>query len=147
MTVVNTSDHTNVVGVAGGIGVVLGKAVSNLSEGVSLSVSLRVSVSLTLAVVVAAVASVADVSSRVASVVSTVADGAVTGDTSMSVVNTSDHSNIMRVASGISIGLGKTIGNLTEGVSICLSIRVSVGGNDGQEDNGEGFHLSWIEAD
>ena len=52
----------------------------------------------------------------------------------MTVVNTSDHSNIMGVSSGISIGLGKTIGNLTEGVSIRLSIRVSLGGNDGQED-------------
>ena len=134
VAVVDSGDHSNVVGVSGGVGVVLGKAVSNLSEGVSLSVSLRVGVSLTLAVVVSAVASVADVSSRVASIVSTVADGAVTGDTSMSVVNTSDHSNIMRVASGISIGLGKTIGNLTEGVSIGLSIRVSLGGNDGQED-------------
>ena len=134
VAVVHTSDDSNVVRVAGGIGVVLRKAVSNLSEGVSLSVSLRVGVSLTLAVVVSAVASVADVSSRVASVVSTVADGAVTGDTSMSVVNTSDHSNIMRVTSGISIGLGKTIGDLSEGVSIGLSIRVGLGGNNGQED-------------
>merc|ERR1719228_756143 len=151
MTVVNTSDHTNVVGVASGVGVVLGKTVSDLTEGVGISISLRLSLrvglSLTLAVVVSTVASIADVSSRVTSEVSTVADGTVAGDTSMTVVNTSDHSNIMGVASGISVGLGKTVGNLAEGVGICLSIRVSLGGDDGQEDNGEGFHLSWIEAD
>merc|ERR1719430_1400043 len=149
MTVVNTSDHTNVVGVASGVGVVLGKTVSDLTEGVciSISISLRVGLGLTLAVVVSTVASIADVSSRVTSEVSTVANGSIARDTSMTVVNTSDHSNIMGVASGISVGLGETVGNLAEGVGICLSIRVSLGGDDGQEDNGEGFHLSWIEAD
>merc|ERR1719222_838293 len=153
VTVVNTSDHTNVVGVASGVGVVLGKTVSDLTEGVSISISislrlsLGVGLSLTLAVVVSTIASIADVSSRVTSEVSTVADASLARDTSMTVVNTSDHSNIMGVASGISIGLGKTVGNLAEGVGICLSIRVSLGGDDGQEDNGEGFHLSWIEAD
>merc|ERR1719430_1438980 len=149
MTVVNTSDHTNVVGVASGIGVVLGKAVSDLTEGVSISISLSLGVglSLTLPVVVSTVASIADVSSRVTSKVSTVANGSIARDMSMTVVNTSDHSNIVGVASGIGVGLGKTVGNLAEGVGICLSIRVSLGGDDGQEDNGEGFHLSWIEAD
>merc|ERR1719228_2521107 len=114
MTVVNTSDHTNVVGVASGIGVVLGKTISDLTEGVgisiSLSISLGVGLSLTLAVVVSTVASIADVSSRVTSKVSTVADGSIARDTSMTVVNTSDHSNIMGVASGIGVGLGKTVG-------------------------------------
>merc|ERR1719222_385927 len=103
MTVVNTSDHTNVVGVASGIGVVLGKSVSDLAEGVSISISISISVSLslTLAVEVSTVARVAnvstnvstisrvaDVSSRVSTVVSTVANSAVAGDTSMAVVNT-----------------------------------------------------------
>merc|ERR1719341_2487207 len=130
MTVVNPSDHTNVVGVASGIGIVLGKTVSDLAEGVSISVSISLSLSLgvglslTLAVEVSTVANVstnvsnisrvADVSSRVSTVVSTVANSAVAGDTSMAVVNTSDHTNVVGVASGI--GLGKTVGDLAEGV-------------------------------
>merc|ERR1712203_1019813 len=119
-----------------GVGVVLGKTVGNLAKSVGISIR----VGLTLAVVVSAVASVANVSSRVATVVPTVSDSSVAGHTSMTIVNTSDHTNVVGVAGGIGVVLGKAVSNLSEGVS--LSIRVSVGGNDGQEDNGEGFHLS-----
>merc|ERR1719391_124828 len=112
IAVIDTGDDSNVVRVASGIGVMLGKTVGNLAKGVG--IGLRVS--LTLAVVVSSVARVADVSSRVSSVVSTVADGAVAGDTSVAVVNTSDHSNIMGVSSGVGIVLGKTVSNLAEGV-------------------------------
>merc|ERR1712066_746062 len=65
VTVVDTSDHTNVVGMACGVGIMLRKTVSNLSEGVSLRLSLGVSLSLTLSVVVSSISSIADVSSRV----------------------------------------------------------------------------------
>merc|ERR1719295_2395967 len=130
-----------------GVSIVLGKTVSNLAKGVSLRLSLRVGLSLTLAVVASTVASIADVSSRVTTIVSTVTNGAVARDTSMAIVNPSDHSNVVGVSGGIGIVLGKTISDLAEGVGIGVSIRVSLGGNNGQEDNGEGFHLSWIEAD
>merc|ERR1712240_468686 len=108
---------------AGGVGVVLGKAVGNLTESVGISIR----VGLTLAVVVAAVASVADMT--VSTVVSTVANGSVARHTSMSVVNASDHSYVVGVASGVGVMLGKTIGNLAEGVSISLrlGLRVSFG--------------------
>merc|ERR1719347_558232 len=56
VAVVNTSDDANVVGMAGGVGVVLGKAVGNLTESVGISIGL------TLAVVVSSIASVADMS-------------------------------------------------------------------------------------
>merc|ERR1719209_1728522 len=146
------------MGVASGVGVVLGKTISDLAEGVSISVSLRLSLGLAIEVStvarvanvstnVSTIARVADVSSRVTTIVSTVSNGSVARDTSMTVVNPSDHSNIMGVASGVGVGLGKTVGDLAQGVGICLSIRVCLGGNDGQENNGEGFHLSWIEAD
>merc|ERR1719228_412647 len=64
VAVVHTSDDSNVVGMAGGVGVVLGKTVGNLAEGVGISISLSLSlrVGLTLAVVVSSVASVAHVS-------------------------------------------------------------------------------------
>merc|ERR1719474_119505 len=118
VAVVHTSDDANVVRVAGGVGVVLGKAVGNLTKSVGISISLRlglrVSLGLTLAVVVASVASVADVS--VSTVVSTVADSTEARHKSMSIVHSSDDPNVVGVASGIGVSLGKTVGNLAEGV-------------------------------
>merc|ERR550534_1584277 len=110
---------------AGGVGVVLRKAVGNLAESVGISIR----VGLTLAVVVAAVASVANMT--VSTVVSTVANGSVARHASISVVNAGDHSNVVGVASGVGVVLGKTIGNLADGVGISISLglglRVSFG--------------------
>merc|ERR1711934_601413 len=117
ISIIDSGDNSNVVGVSGGRSVMLGKAVGNLSK----SVGFGVRVSLALAVVVAAEAvvaeaSVADVSSSVSSVVSAVANGSIARDTSMSIVYSSDDSNVVRVAGGIGVVLGKTVGNLAEGV-------------------------------
>ena len=159
ISIIDSGDDSNVMGVSGGISVMLGKAVGNLSK----SVGFGIGVSLALAVVVAAEASVADVSSSVTTIVSAVANGSIARDTSMSIVYSSDDSNVVRVAGGIGVVLGKTVGNLAEGVSIGLSIRVGLGGNNGQQDldkmfvkmaikegkthNGKSFHLSWTEAE
>merc|ERR1719348_1208654 len=120
VAVVNASDDSNVVGMAGGVRVVLGKAVSNLTESVGISIR----VGSTLAVVVAAVASVAGVT--VSTVVSTVSNGSVAINTSMSVVNTGDHSDVVGVSSGIGVSLGKAVSNLAEGVGISISLRVGL---------------------
>merc|ERR1719430_598808 len=110
---------------AGGVRVVLGKAVGNLTESVGISIR----VGLTLAVVVAAVASVANMT--VSTVVSTVSNGSVARNASMSVVNASDHSHVVGVSSGVGVVLGKTIGDLADGVGISISLglglRVSLG--------------------
>merc|ERR550534_147490 len=82
---------------AGGVGVVLRKAVGNLTESVGISIR----VGLTLAVVVAAVASVANMT--VSTVVSTVANGSVARNTSMSVINAGDHSDVVGVAIPVTI--------------------------------------------
>merc|ERR1719348_403244 len=148
MSVVNASDHSYVVGVASGVGIVLGKTVGNLAKSVGISISLRlglrVSFGITLAVVVSSVASVADMS--ISTVVSTVADCAEARHTSMSIVHSSDNPNVVGMASGIGVSLGKTVSNLAEGVGISLSLRISVGGNNGQENNGKGLHLSCVQA-
>merc|ERR1712240_331498 len=148
MSVVNASDHSYVVGVSSGVGVMLGKTVGNLAEGVSISISLRlglrVSFGITLAVVVSSIASVADMS--ISTVVSTVADCAVARHKSMSVVNTSDNPYVVGVAGGIGVSLGKTVSNLTKSVSISLGLRISVRGNNGKENNGKGLHLCCVQA-
>merc|ERR1712243_135621 len=114
ISVVNSGDDSNVVGVSSGVGVILGKAVSDLAKSVGIRVSL------TLAVVVSTVARVTNVS--VTSVVSTVSNGSIARDTSVTVVDTSDHTNVVGMASGIGIVLGKTVSDLSKGVSICLSL-------------------------
>merc|ERR1719462_581786 len=125
VAVVHTSDDSNVVGMAGGVRVVLGKAVGNLTKSVGISIR----VGLTLAVVVSSIASVADVT--VSTVVSTVTNGSVARNASMSIVNAGDHSHVVGVSSCVGVVLGKTIGDLTEGVGISislgLSLRVSLG--------------------
>merc|ERR1711962_644635 len=110
---------------AGGVRVVLGKAVGNLAE--SVGISIRVGLGLTLAVVVAAVARVADVT--VSTVVSTVSNGSVARNASISVVNAGNYSHVVGVASGVGVVLGKAVGDLAEGVgiSISLGLRVSLG--------------------
>merc|ERR1719348_1206610 len=120
VAVVNASDDSNVVGMAGGVRVVLGKAVGNLTESVGISIR----VGLTLAVVVAAVASVADMT--VSTVVSTVSNGSVARNTSISVVNAGDHSDVVGVASGVGVVLGKTVSNLAESVGISISLRLGL---------------------
>merc|ERR1719474_147984 len=122
VAVVHTSDDSNVVRVAGGIGVVLGKAVSDLAK----SVGIGIRVGITLAVVVSSIASISDMT--VTAVVSTVANGSVVRHVTMSVVNAGDHSNVVGVAGSVSIVLGKTVGDLAEGVSMSISLRISVRG-------------------
>merc|ERR1711934_1218858 len=116
ISIIDSGDDSNVVWVSGGIGVMLGKAVGNLSKSVGFGFGIRVS--LALAVVVAAEASVANVSSSVTTVVSAVANGSIARDTSMAIVYPSDDSNVVRVAGGIGIVLGKTKSNLANSVSI-----------------------------
>merc|ERR1711973_332116 len=126
----------------------MGKTISDLAEGVGISISislgLRVSFGITLAVVVSSIASVADMS--ISTVVSTVADCSVARHKSMSVVNTSDDPNVVGVASGIGVVLGKAVSNLAEGVSISLGLRISVRGNNGKENNGKGPHFCCVQA-
>jgi len=93
----------------------LGKAISNLAKSVSISISIRIS--LTLAIE----SSISRVSQ-----ITTVSNGTITRKTSITIVNSSDDSNIVRVTSGISICLGKAISNLAKSVSISISIRISL---------------------
>merc|ERR1711962_1963482 len=67
VAVVHTSDDANVVRVAGGVSVVLGKTVSDLAK----SVGIGIRVGITLAIVVASIASISAMS--ITTIVSTVA--------------------------------------------------------------------------
>merc|ERR1711909_228244 len=99
MSVVNSIDDTDIGGVASGVGLSLGETVGDLAEGVSIGVSLWLRISLTLAIE----ATVATIDTTIASVssiasIATVTDSSIARDTAMSVVNSSDDTDIVGVA-------------------------------------------------
>jgi len=103
---------------ASSVGIGLRESVGNLANGVGIRVSL------TLAIVT----SVATIDTSITSITSiaTVSDSSITSYMTMSIVNSGDNSDIMRMASSVGIGLRESIGNLAEGVSlgICLGLTV-----------------------
>merc|ERR1719309_1908032 len=117
---------------ASGIGISLGKAVGDLADGVGV----RVSISRPLANVVTAESGVSQISSvtvtksgvstesRVSEVsgVSAVADGSISRNVTVSVVNTSHNTSVVGMAGGKGISLGKAVGDLADGVGVRVSI-------------------------
>merc|ERR1719153_1612402 len=118
MSIVNSSDNSNIMRMASSVGIGLGESVGNLANGVSIRVSL------TLAIVT----SVATINTSITSITSiaTVSDSSITSYTTMSIINSGDNSDIMRMASSVGIGLRESVGNLAEGVSlgICFGLTV-----------------------
>merc|ERR1719187_81790 len=112
MTIVNSSNDSNIVGMASSIGISLREPIGNLSEGVgiSISISLGLTVSFTLAIVTTIDTTIA--------MISTVTNSTIARNYTMTIVNSSNDSNIVGMASSIGISLREPIGNLSEGVGI-----------------------------
>merc|ERR1719153_1791593 len=68
---------------------------------------------------------VATINTTIASI-ATVSDSSIASYMAMSIVNSGDDSDIVRMASSVSIGLRESVGNLAKGVSlgICLGLTV-----------------------
>merc|ERR1719260_664719 len=129
MSIVNSGDDSDIVRMASSVSIGLRESIGHLANGVGIRVSL------TLAIVT----SVATIDTSITSITSiaTVSDSSIT----MSIINSGDNSDIMRMASSVSIGLRESVGNLAEGVSlgICLGLTVCYG--RGRQDNkDEGSH-------
>merc|ERR1712002_1058265 len=103
---------------ASSVGIGLRESVGNLANGVGIRVSL------TLAIVT----SVATIDTCITSITSiaTVSDSSITSYTTISIVNSSDNSDIMRMASSVGIGLRESVGNLTNGVGIRVSLTLAI---------------------
>merc|ERR1719153_1719888 len=118
MSIVNSGDDSDIVWMASSVGIGLRESVGNLAKSVGIRVSL------TLAIVT----SVATKNTSITSITSiaTVSDSSITSYTTMSIINSGDNSDIMRMASSVGIGLRESVGNLAEGVSlgICLGLTV-----------------------
>merc|ERR1711915_408671 len=81
MSIIDSSDHANIVRVSSGIGIMYRKSMMDLGE----SISIRLSISITLSIV----AMVA------ISMVSSVANGTIASNMSMTIVNASNNTYIM----------------------------------------------------
>merc|ERR1711915_920120 len=106
MSVINSSDHANIVRVSSGIGIMYRKSMMDLAE----SISIRLSFSITFSIV--AMVGI--------SMVSSVANGTIASNMSMTIVYASNNTYIMGMSSSISVMDWETMVNLTKGVSIGL---------------------------
>merc|ERR1719495_659847 len=115
MSIVNSGDDSDIVWMASSVSIGLRESVGNLAKSVGIRVSL------TLAIVT----SVATINTCITSI-ATVSDSSISSYTTMSIINSGDNSDIMRMASSVSIGLRESVGNLAKGVSlgICLGLTV-----------------------
>merc|ERR1712041_15705 len=116
MSIINSGDNSNIMRMASSVGIGLRESVGNLANSVGIRVSL------TLAIVT----SVATINTSITSITSiaTVSDSSITSYTAMSIINSGDNSNIMRMASSVSIGLRESVGNLAKGVGIRVGLTL-----------------------
>merc|ERR1711994_728319 len=111
MSVINSSDHANIVRVSSGIGIMYRKSMMDLAD----SISIRLRFSITLSIV-----TMVGITMVAISIISSVANGTIASNMSMTIVNSSNDTYIMGMSSSISVMDWETMMNLTKGVSIGL---------------------------
>merc|ERR1712055_27897 len=113
MSIINTGDHSNIMGVASGIGIVYGKSMVDLGNSVGIRLGVRVSLSFPIVSV-----AIAGISMMSIAGISSVTNSSISSNMSMSIIHPCDHSNVMRVASSIGIVYRESMVDLTKSVSI-----------------------------
>merc|ERR1712002_1381574 len=85
---------------------------------------------------VATIASIASIAT-----IATVTNSSISRYMAMAIINSSDDSDIVRMASSVGIGLREAVGNLTKGVSLGICLGLTVCQGRGRQDNkDEGSH-------
>merc|ERR1711915_1111681 len=105
ITMVNASNNTYIMGMSSSISVMDWKTMMNLTKGVCIGITLSIITMMSISMVAI-------------SIISSVSNSTISGNTSISIVNTSDYTNIMRMSSSISIMDREAMMNLSKGVSI-----------------------------
>merc|ERR1719357_2484077 len=100
MTIVNASNNTYIMGMSSSISVMDWETMMNLTKGVSIGITLPIITMMSI------------------SIISSVSNSTISRNASISIVNTSDYTDIMRVSSGISVMDREAMMNLSKGVSI-----------------------------
>merc|ERR1719341_20624 len=126
MTIVNSSNDSNIMRVSSTIGIMNWESMVDLAKSVGIGIGFGIRVSVTLSIV--AMDSMVGISMVSICSISSVSNGTIPRNTSMTIVNSSNDSNIMRVASSIGIVNWESMVDLAKsvGIGIRFSIRVSV---------------------
>merc|ERR1711994_883613 len=111
MSIIDSSDHANIVRVSSGIGIMYRKSMMDLAK----SISIRLRFSITLSIV-----AMVGITMVAISIISSVANGTIASNMSMTIVNSSNDTYIMGMSSSISVMNWETMVNLTKCVSIGL---------------------------
>merc|ERR1719153_2048290 len=98
---------------ASSVGIGLRESVGNLAEGVGIRVGLTLAIGAMM---------VATINTSIG----TVSDSSITSYMAMSIVNSGDDSDIMRMASSVGIGLRESVGNLAKSVGIRVSLTLAI---------------------
>merc|ERR1711915_792158 len=109
MTIVNASNNTYIMGMSSSISVMDWETMMNLTKGVS--IGLRIGITLSIITMMS-------ISMVPISIISSVSNSTISGNTSISIVYTSDYTNIMRMSSSISIMDREAMMNLSKSVGI-----------------------------
>merc|ERR1712168_1170688 len=114
MAIINSCNDSNIVGVTSSICISLRKTIGDLSEGVGISIT----VSFTLSIVTTIDTTIAKIT--------TVTNSTIARNSTMAIINSCNDSNIVGVTSSICISLRKTIGDLSEGVGISITVSFTL---------------------
>merc|ERR1719260_681043 len=101
---------------ASSISIGLRESVGNLAKGVGIGVGLTLAIEAMM---------VATINTTITSI-ATVSDSSIASYMAMSIVNSGDDSDIVRMASSVSIGLRESVGNLTKSVGIRVSLTLAI---------------------
>merc|ERR1719495_2943190 len=104
MSIVNSGDDSDIVWMASSVSIGLRESVGNLAKSVGIRVSLTLAIVTSVATINTSITSIASIA--------TVSDSSITSYTTMSIINSGDNSDIVRMASSVSIGLRESVGNL-----------------------------------
>merc|ERR1712126_178461 len=96
MSIINSSDNSDIMRMASSVSIGLRESVGNLAEGVGIRVGLTLADSEAMMV--------ATIDTSITSI-TTVSDSSITSYMTMSIANSGDNSDIVRMASSVGIGL------------------------------------------
>merc|ERR1719315_482782 len=118
MSIINSCDNSDIMRMASSVGIGLRESVGNLANGVGIRVSLTLAIVTSIATIDTSISSITSIA--------TVSDSSIASYMTMSIINSSDNSDIMRMASSVGIGLRESVGNLAEGVCIRVGLTLAI---------------------
>merc|ERR1719370_1052302 len=118
MSIVNSGDDSDIVRMASSVGIGLRESIGHLANGVGIRVGFTLAIVTSMATIDTSISSITSIA--------TVSDSSITSYMTISIINSSNNSDIMRMASSVSIGLRESVGNLANSVGIRVSLTLAI---------------------